>query len=651
MKIKPFLFPLVFICFVFSLQSLFSQEVESSFTIPDFFVSESSAKIKGTFDENTENTFVLFEKGDNMFEASIIKETANEITVLTPEGLGIYKLTVEEDGNNTFIECPTRIVQLELSIGKTNLLNGEKTELEIVLSGIENYLKPIEVIVKNNSPTTVALPNGIPEVLVFENSEGQGTMAKNIQITGIKRGTFNIGVEVKPDDKLVSYDWEKLNERWEKEMKALIEETGNENNESKTTETKKEENYPTTTTSGQKRPKENTDTPEDSTSCNCEIKKSIKHHKGNTIYTLTKAMENKKLAESFRKAGIKFPKENDENFKGQNVPIVPGSAYATGYGDIVVGYANAIATSWGKKPKKGTFAPENFNTEDIEASASVQGTHIVTVTPAPGEWSFVIGVVAASAATQANAIDPVEFDRKLMKEFDRGKGKVGAVATIFGIIFTPISNIVEDIANAILEVSGGNKLRKSWATTDTDVNAVAEVNYLVSVNEHKNKIHNYSRAFRKAKIVRPTYKDTYIKRLNSSKNLEKRKEEKIIVTNHHPTQISAIIKGAARVRCKAIGNGFSESGVASKTAVCIVGFCVNEDGAFRIKHLFDSGMFVPSKNGKEMAEAETTKIEGKIYDYLAKLEKQLNGKSASSIKRVIKNDVENDLIAILKRWQ
>ncbi len=641
MKIKPYLFPLIFICFVFTLQPLFSQEIESSFTIPDFFVSESSATIKGVFDGNTENTFVLFEKDDNMFEASIIKETANEITVLIPEGLGIYNLTIQEAGNNTFIECPARIAQLELSIGKTNLLNGEKTELEIVLSGIENYLKPIEVIVKNNSPNTVALPNGTPEVIIFENSEGQGSMAKNIQITGIKRGTFNIGVEVKPDDKLVSYDWEKLNERWEKKLKAIIEETGNENNESKTTETKKEENYPTTRTSGKRRSKENTDTPEDSTSCNCKIRRSINHVKGNTIYTLTKAMEDKKLAESFRKAGIKFPKENDKKFKGQNVPIVPGSAYATGYGDIVVGYANAIATSWGKKPKKGTFAPENFNTENIEARASVQGTHIVTVTPAPGEWSFVIGVVAASATTQANAIDPVEFDRKLMKEFDRGKGEVGAVATIFGIIVSPISNIVEDIANAVLEVTGGNKLRKSWATTNTDVNAVAEVNYLVSVNEHKDKIHKYSRGFRKAKIVRHS----------SSKKLEKFKEGKIIVSNHHPTQVSAIIKGTARVRCKAIGNGFSESGVASKTAVCIVGFCVNEDGAFKFKPLFDSGMLVPNKNGKEMAEAETTKIEEKIYDYLDKLEKQLNGKSASSIKQVIENNVEDDIIRILKKWQ
>ncbi len=650
MKTKLFLFSTLFLSLVFNASTLFGQEINDEFTIPDFFISESSAKIKGAFDGNTENTLVLFEKNDEVFEASILKESSGEITVLTPEGLGIYSLFVEESGYNTFIECPARIVTLDLNIGKTNLLNGEKTKLEIVINGVENYVKPIEVIVKNKSPKTVALPNGTTETITLENSTGKSSVGKNIQITGIKRGTFNIEVEVVPDDKLISYDWEKLYKQFEEELRNALDNPEENTIGNQTTKAEEVPNFLTTTTSGTKKPNEETGTP-DSTTCNCDIKPLVSHKLGNTIYTLTKAMEDQKLAKAFRKAGITFPKKNDENFKGQNIPIVPGSAYATGYGDIVGGYANAIATSWGKKPENGTFAPDNFNTEDIEARANIYGRHVVKVTPAPGEWSLVIGVATVSAHTQANAIDPVEFDRKLMKEVDRGKGELEVVATIFGIITDPVGNLVGDIANAILVVTGGKKLRKSWATTNTDVNAVAEASYFVKVNENKGKIRKYSRAFRIAEIVRPTFKDTKIVQQSSSKNLEKFKEGKIIVSDSHPTEVSAIIKGAARVRCKATGNGFSESGVGSKTAVCIVGFCVNEDGALKIKRIHDSGVFVISKTGKEIADAQTTQLEEKLDTFFNNLEKQLEGKSASAIKQVIENDVEDGLITIFENWQ
>jgi len=651
MKTKSFLISILFLSSVLNSSTVFCQEINDEFIIPDFFVSESSAKIKGVFDGNTENTMVLFEKGDEVFEASILKETSDEITVLTPKGIGIYNLFIEEAANNSFVECPARIVTLDLNIGKTNLLNGEKTELKIVITGVEDYPKPIELHLKNKSPNIISLPNGTSETYTLENSEGATSIGKTIEVTGIKRGKFDIEVEIKPDDKLVSYDWEKQNEQWEKELKAIFDNPEKQEDANKITAPEKEGNHPITTTSGKRKLKEETGTPKDSTTCNCGIKTYVYHKPVNTIYTITKAMEDQKLAKAFYKAGITFPKKDKENFKGQNIPIVPGSAYATAYGDIIGGYANALATSWGKKPENGTFAPENINTEDIEAKARAYGRHVVTVTPAPGEWTLVIGVATASAHTQANAIDPVEFDRKLMKEFDRGKGELEVVATIFGIITDPIGNLVGDIASAILEVTGGTKLRKSWATTDTDVNAVAEASYFVKVNENKGKIRKYSRAFRKAKIVRPTYKDTKIVRHNSSKKLEKFKEGKITVSDRHPTEVSAIIKGAVRVRCKAIGNGFSESGVGSKTAVCIAGFCVNEDGALKIKRLHDAGVFVISKTGKEIADAETTQLEEKLDKFFGNLEKKLEGKSASAIKRVIENDVEDDLITIFENWQ
>ena len=67
-------------------------------------------------------------------------------------------------------------------------------------------------------------------------------------------------------------------------------------------------------------------------------------------------------------------------------------------------------------------------------------------------------------------------------------------------------------------------------------------------------------------------------------------------------------------------------------------------------YIYDSGVFILSKNGKEIAETETTRLDEKINTFFKQLEKQLNGKTALEVKQVIKNDVKDDLTEIFENW-
>lgn len=639
------LYPTVLFLSLFHTNLVFSQEPIKEYKIPDFFIAESTAKIEGSFDGNSENTLIFFEKGEFLFEASIISESKTEVTINTPVEKGNYNLIIDEATTDALVQFPVHVFLLQLDIGKTSLQRGEQSELRIRIDGVQEYTKPILLTVSNKSPQTISLPNSNFETYTLVNNSVEPFLTKEIIVSGIKTGPFNLVVEAEPENNLVTYDWEQLRRKWVKEFE------GSETNVKQTVSTdEKVESSPTTKSSVTKSGYDNPDNPSDSTVCTCTIKKNTSHGLSNTTYTITKAMEDKALAEAFRKKGIQFPKKDSNNFSGHNIPIVPGSAYATGFGDVVGAYSNAVANSWGKKPANGSFAPNNFETEDIAAKSSAFGRHEITISPGKNEWSLVIGVAAVKSSTQANAIDQLEFERELMKEFGRGEAATRSVFGIIGTLTNPIGSLIEDVVGAVYDVTGVTKWRKKKATTNSNASAFAETLYLVKVNNSKGMINKSSRAYRRAKIVRPTTKKTKIEVQKSSKESERKKEGNIIVSGQHPTKVVSTINAGAKVRCGALGNGIAESGVDSKTAVCIVGFCVSNDGALKMEYIYDSGVFALDKKGKEVADNKTNKLDKEVDDFFVKLEKQLNGKTASEMRNTIKNDVKNNLQKLFEEW-
>ncbi|WP_297088738.1 hypothetical protein [uncultured Draconibacterium sp.] len=704
-----------------------AQNSLAGYQLPELFVANSNAEIKGNFHDEKEDISIFFEKDELPYPAEILTKTDSTLTIKTPERQGIYHLFIDAVSANTFIEETVRVVEMELSIGKTNMRRGQKTQLNIRLNGLENYTRPIAIEVKNLSPSTIKLPAGTSETVVIYNEEGANTVDKQLEITAIKRGDFDIEVNLNPDERLVYYDPEQLkkemdkaiedssfyqvlppadtlafikdffkdnyswhpepnipydHEKMMKELAKLIQDASDETNKNglgyildllkqflkyhpidtlKTSQNGEESGGPTTT-SGKPRYPTDDGGKKDSSVCTCGISGAIYHALPNKCYTLTSILEKDEVIRKFRDGGIQIPQKGSDGFRGENLSIIPGTAYSASYGDIVGGYANGIANMWGKEVEDYKAHSMNFETDYIATKAKAKGNHYIEIKPAANEWSYVVGVASVSTATNAKAIDPVEFERKLMKEFGRGKRTAELGFTIFSIATAGTSaKLIDDICQLLIytgmDLSGGTARMERRVTTDANLYASAESKYLVTVNENTQPIKKRSWVRRVAKInrhlkikelleLKPTEietKGTYLKEA-------KEKKASVTVSATHPTKVTATIDATAFLKCKAKGNGVAESSVESKTATCIVGFCVSQDGGMKYKLLQDSGLFMVGDKAKEIAKTETDKFEKAIDDYFKDLSTQLQGSSFSEIKKHIKANVEDDLKSITNKW-
>ncbi len=649
----------------------FAQHPESNFTVPSFFKIGEKATIYGAFDAVKDNTILVFENEDNFYEPEIISESPDQISIRIPEAPpGKYTLFIEDAAIDSYMQLPTFLFAIDLSIGKSNLHKREKTQLKIQIRGTEDYQLPIAVSVNNLSPKKIILPQGNAKTYILNNDTNSRTLKLSIPVKAKKTGTFNIEVLVHDNDKMIGWNWDKMLKDQLKYFESLSKDTVPHPNYTKRTieewikqlvknipqSEKAPRDYPESTT---KTPKHKyiIKTPTGKKSCACTIKDSKSHQVGNTIYTISQDMKNIELAKAFRKKGMEFPVEDKDHFKGQDVPIIPGSAYATGYGDVVGGYANAIANSFGHAHPKGAPVPYNFMTNHIGAKAQAMGKHSLRIYPAKDEKSIVIGVAQVQSFAVSNAIDPLEFTRKFMKEFDRGREDMEYLHDLYGKITDPAEAAFSLIRTPILRAIFGPKadlnlddVRKHASNTNTHTFATAKVDYIVSVNNHKTYLHEASRASKKAIIVRENLKNPVIKSHSSSAKLGGLHQGKAYASDRDPTYVKADLLGHNFLSCYAEGNGFADSGIGTKTAVFIIGICVNKEGVKKIKAVYDAGMFVLDKNGKSISKTQTAKIIRSFDAYIDTLEKQLENKSPSQTIEFMKKHVEKDIKKIMDDW-
>ncbi len=680
----------------------FAQDTIPAFQLPHYFMVHSTATIKGSFDGNKDNTMLLFENEDAEIEADIITETTTFIQIKVPEiPPGIYHLFIDEMGSQHTMDVDTHIFDMALRVGKSHLHKREKTKLTIEILGTKGFTAPIRVSVKNRTPRVIVLDEGNDKTYTLVNDQNKESVVLEVPITGRKTGTFDIEVNGN-DDKLISWDWEKMMRDMEKKMmqdiknaskdtikskivadndiKNTADEVAKANKVSDNDDTTK---HPNTTSSEPRSGEETGEPTKKKETCTCGITPYKKHKPGTTIYTLSDAMKNKEMAQVFYDLGVKFPKTDKDNFKGQNVVIAPGSAYATSYGDIVGGYANAVANAFGKPHPKGVPVPYNFNTNYIGAIAPASinrdahnnmpkaykskgknnavarlGNHQITVKPAKNKWSYVIGVVGIKTSAVSSAIDPVVFDRKFMKDFDRGREDLEYLDDLWGKISDPVGAAMSKIRTDILKnVFGKNAdislsdVRAHASNTDTYVHAFASVKYSAYVNSKKGRISKKSYTKIKAKIIRKNLKTPKITPWSSEKKNGGIHSGKLLISDSDPLRVRVLINGGTYLKCEAKGNGFADSGVESKTAVFIIGFCENEDGSIKIKTVMDAGMFLLNIRGKEISKEETTKIINQFEAYKKKLDERVSGKiNNAKTTDYIKNNVENDIRKMIAKW-
>lgn len=743
MKTKSLItFTFLLFAFVWS-TNILAQNIKTEYIIPELFITESTAEIKGDFDGDLETTTVFFQNEEFEFEADILEEEKNKIKIKTPPFSGLYNIIIDDGNADFFIEKTIHVADMHLTIGKTDLKRGQKTQLTITLSNISGFNNPIPVKINNLSTKTIQIDGGNNQLITLQNTQNQNSIEKQLEITALKRGNFNIEVNLQPNEipisvtqqeidneiktsfndttmvlalpnndtlkfindlftevnktqakPLTQEDYKKLAEDIRKAINKAQEETLGTTPKrfinrdfskwieqllkslptNKKTETIKEGNKKSsiTTTSGKKKYGKSKENPHDSVFCNCGIKGKIIHEIGKS-FDLCKMLEKKEVAKQLKMKGLQFPEKDKTGFRGETVDLIPGMAYATASGDAVGGYANGIANMWGKEIE-GMKAPKiNFETSRIYAESKIVGTHFVEIARAPNEWSQVIGVVMVNSKTNAKTEDPLVFTRKLMKEFGRGKEELGFAYTVYSFInlagiknmlvakVASVMSVISDLLGFGTEASGLASNQQKRVTTDTDASAYASTKYNVKVNNKYGRINKFSKSCKSAKINRHIKtediinlnyfrKNTNIDIKKCKKSYEKPKQRTIFVSDKHPTKVTASVTGNAKVRCKALGNGFAESGVESKTAVCVVGFCVNSNGGLKMKYIYDSGVFLCNKYAKEIADSETEKFKNSIEKYFSDFEKEMKGKSQYQIKNQITTWVEDDIKEKMKEW-
>ena len=143
-----------------------------------------SFKVTGAFDGNTSNTNISL----NGQACEIIAESPRMSYVQVPETAtaGVSNLTINEHGIIT--EHKVNVTVLNLTAKKTNLLKGEKTTINVTVSGLENLTtEKLEYKLK--------LENLSPQTISFLKETGN-IISKEINTAAVKNGRYEFSTKI-----------------------------------------------------------------------------------------------------------------------------------------------------------------------------------------------------------------------------------------------------------------------------------------------------------------------------------------------------------------------------------------------------------------------------------------------------------------------
>ncbi len=174
----------------------------AGFYVPAIITSGAAALIKGPFDGNAGNTHVKIEGQD----ARVIAESPRATVFEAPKGItGRGNLDLRE--GNLGARGPVYSASLDLSADALHLLKGQKTNIQISISGLTGYPKDVPVVLENQTPSVISLSN---ETIVVPSTQisTTGTTTITRTATSLSTGAFNITATISPSDllKLTSDD-------------------------------------------------------------------------------------------------------------------------------------------------------------------------------------------------------------------------------------------------------------------------------------------------------------------------------------------------------------------------------------------------------------------------------------------------------------
>lgn len=163
-------------------------------TIPSHALAGAPMRITGPFDGDASNTRCTLENK----ALEILAESPRSCIVHYPlDAKGMNMVNVQESGKPS---CGKKVsgVDLELKAGKLNLLRGEKTTLEVKVTGLQDLQDTARLMVTNASTQVITMTGGNNTTLTIppKNVGSSGTYTQQFNIQSIQSGTYTVNAGI-----------------------------------------------------------------------------------------------------------------------------------------------------------------------------------------------------------------------------------------------------------------------------------------------------------------------------------------------------------------------------------------------------------------------------------------------------------------------
>ena len=178
-------------------------------TIPSHALTTTPLRITGSFDGNSSNTNCTV--GGQ--PAQVLAESPRQSIFRFPGNMnGTQQVQVQENGRQK-CSTPVSCVNMELSVGKLNLIKGEQTHIAVKITGLQGLPDTARLTIVNITPEIVVMqPSNNYFELIAPDSVSAGTYFKQFAIQSIKTGGFTVNVNFDlPNDVMLSPGSEKNN--------------------------------------------------------------------------------------------------------------------------------------------------------------------------------------------------------------------------------------------------------------------------------------------------------------------------------------------------------------------------------------------------------------------------------------------------------
>lgn len=161
--------------------------------IPSHALTGSPLRVTGPFDGNSSNTKCSL---DNK-PLEVLAESPRQCIISYPvEARGIQTLNVQETERQS---CTQTIsgVEINISAGKLDLRKGERTYIDIAITGLQN-LPDTAMLTLNNITTAVIVMQPANNVVIplSPDSTSSGTFKRRFDIQSIRTGSFTVDVNL-----------------------------------------------------------------------------------------------------------------------------------------------------------------------------------------------------------------------------------------------------------------------------------------------------------------------------------------------------------------------------------------------------------------------------------------------------------------------